>query len=163
MRTPAWPVTEDDLCLLLDLLAGLLAGGLAIPRALTVIGHQTGCAELEKVAGLLLRGIDWDMAWQGVLAESGAAPGRAAAERAVVRGRLRQVEGLLASSWKGGTAAAPGLRQAARRIRCDQDDRLSRGGSVLSVRILLPVGLCFLPALVVLGVVPVIASFAAVV
>lgn len=157
-RTPPWPVTEDDLCLLLDLLAGLLSGGLALPRALAVISHQTGCVELGRVSGLLLQGIDWDMAWQGVLAESGAVPGRAR-----VCGRLRRVEGLLAPSWKEGTAAAGRLRQTARRIRSDQEDRLSRGGSVLSVRILLPVGLCFLPALVVLGVVPVIASFVAVV
>lgn len=148
-------MTEDDLCLLLDLLAGLLSGGLALPRALAVIGQQTGCLELTEISGLLLRGVDWDMAWHGVLAQDDAGAGRAA-----VRRRLGQVEDLLAPSWKDGTAATPRLRQAAQRIRSAQEDRLSRGGSVLSVRILLPVGLCFLPALVVLGVVPVIASFA---
>jgi hypothetical protein len=149
------PGNEEDLCLLLDVLAALLAGGVAVPRALEVTGRQTGITAFVRVSRLLLRGVDWDMAWKAACAGCAANGDDPSAAR-----RLEIIADLLAPSWNDGTAAAPRLRQAARNLRSQEEDRLARDGSVLSVRILLPVGLCFLPALVVLGVIPVIASFA---
>lgn len=164
-----WPRSDDDECLLLDMLASLLSSGLAIPAALEVVGHQTGLRAFEDTAQLLLKGIDWEMAWKGTLAtlpeedevnRATSLAGVHAGRPRSLRHRLSLVADLLEPSWADGTSAAPRLRQAADHLRADEADRVSRNGSLLSVRILLPIGLCFLPALVVLGVVPLVASFA---
>lgn len=155
----------EDYSLLLDMLAALLSSGSSLPGALGTLGRNAGIPALSRIASLLLRGVDWRMAWDAVLADGPEGSTRAHPVGAAVHGdraqeNLGNLADLLAPSWRDGTAAAPRLRQAARLLREREEDHLEQDGSVLSVRVLMPVGLCFLPALIVLGVMPVIASFA---
>lgn len=167
---------DDDLCLFLEMLAALLDCGSAVPRALQVLGRQTGMTPFEDVALLLMRGVEWDMAWKGMYAldfssshfgsERSSSRSVSSSSHSVgssspyLCAHFLMIADLLKPAWEDGTSAAPRLHQATRRLRTEAENYLSKSGSVLSVRILLPVGLCFLPALVVLGVVPLIASFA---
>ncbi len=139
---PAHPHPVTDV---LDLLGAAVGSGADVPRALRVVGEivggPTGDA-LAHAAVALVWGSDWDTAW--------------AAAPAAVR---RAVAGL-ESAWTSGSAAAPVLRAAAdgerrRRRRAGRD-----AAARLGVRLVLPLGLCFLPAFVLLGLVPVVISLA---
>lgn len=137
-----------DLPLALDLMAACLAGGAALPNALRVVADATPgpCGEvLAEVAAALDVGTAPQQAW-ALLAgpdEHGLA---GAASRALTR------------AGEGGapvaTAVAVLAAQARARSAADCHRAAARAG-VLAVG---PLGLCFLPAFVLLGVVPVVAG-----
>ena len=55
----------------------------------------------------------------------------------------------------------PGVRLESAIEQLDRDERaaIERNAAKLSVKLLMPTGLCFLPAFVLVGVIPAIASF----
>lgn len=55
----------------------------------------------------------------------------------------------------------PGVRLDSAIEQLDRDERaaIERNAAKLSVKLLMPTGLCFLPAFVLVGVIPAIASF----
>ena len=65
----------------------------------------------------------------------------------------------LESSWTHGDM--PGVRLESAIEQLDRDERaaIERNAAKLSVKLLMPTGLCFLPAFVLVGVIPAIASF----
>lgn len=130
---------------LLELLAVALGAGAGIPQALAAVGRAVGGpqgAALERAAAALLLGADWDAAW------STCPPGLAAAAR------------VLEPSWSTGVAGVPALRDAAAQVRRRQRAAAREAAARLGVRLVLPLGLCFLPAFVLLGLVPVLLSLA---
>ncbi|KAE8762071.1 secretion system protein, partial [Georgenia thermotolerans] len=55
-------------------------------------------------------------------------------------------------------APGPLLRRAAEAVRADRQRQAQEAAARLGVRLVLPLGLCFLPAFVLLGIVPVVVA-----
>lgn len=127
----------------LDLLDMALAAGADVPRSLAAVGAvHDAAADLVRVAGLLALGAGWEEAWAGV--PEGLAPVAAA----------------LRPAWTDGVAAGPGLRSAAEAARRAAHTAVLESAGRLSVTIVLPLGLCHLPAFVAIGLVPVLVAMA---
>ncbi|KQR17118.1 type II secretion system F family protein [Cellulomonas sp. Leaf334] len=143
---PAGPVVAAraiDGVLLLDLLDVAIGTGTSLPRALSAVGAAVGGEQGEELArggSALLLGASWQSAWAGSV--------------------LTDVVGALEPSWSTGTAPGPALRGRADQLRRDRRTRSHTAAGALGVQLVLPLGLCFLPAFVLLGLVPMILSLA---
>lgn len=153
--------------LVLEMIAVAVRQGASIPRALDVIGgvcvaggdsgrerdddgsdaHDLG-SEMILVARALNRGADWDNAW-GVADPDGPD----AAALAVIRSALEP-------SWKHGISPLLRIETTIEQIDRDERRQIEEAAAKMSVRVLVPMGLCFLPAFILIGVVPSIVSFA---
>jgi Flp pilus assembly protein TadB len=131
----------DEVPLAADLIAACLTAGAAMPQALHAAAAASGPwlrRRAEDVAGQLRRGAAPEQAWASWLADPCLAP--------VARTCVR-------TGGSGAAAAAELVRVAARlraRRRTDVQQRVARA----SVWVVLPLGLCFLPAFVLVSVVP---------
>lgn len=136
--------------LVLELLAAALEGGQSIPDALRAVGACcTGpCAgAFAAVSDGLMEGASWDEAWVCAPDEP-----RLAAVCSAVRDALRE-------SWNEGVAAVAQIDAAMEQLDTMERMGIERAASKLSVRLLLPMGLCFLPAFLCIAVIPTIISF----
>jgi Flp pilus assembly protein TadB len=146
-RAPRRPVRvgEADPALLLELVAVALAAGAPVPTALVAVGAvwpgHAGEA-LVRAARALEMGAPWDVAWTG----AGAAP------LAVARA--------LEPAWTVGASPVPLLRTAADRLRSRRRAAIRAAAGRLGVQLVVPLGLCYLPAFVLVGLVPVVVSLA---
>jgi len=134
-----------DPAFVLDLCAAAVRGGAAVPGALVVTGRHLHGAEgiaLVQVGTALGLGAPWDQAWAGV-PPSVAALGRALGPCQVT-----------------GASPGPQLRAAAARVRRERRARVRAAAGALGVRLTLPLGVCFLPAFVLLGLVPAVLGLA---
>lgn len=139
------PPARDDPALALDLLAAAGDAGLPPPTALIETGAALGGRlgeGLQKAGAALLLGADPQQAW----ADAGQLPG---AE--VIRDQMLLVQSSGAPGVDLLHAAADGVR---RRRRRDAE----AAAATLSVRLVLPMGLCALPAFLAFAVVPVVLS-----
>ncbi|WP_298988542.1 type II secretion system F family protein [uncultured Pseudokineococcus sp.] len=152
-RTRSRPGPADaapDPALLLDLVAAALEAGSPPLAALEAAAAALGRArpsphdeDLRQRCAALRLGAGWSSAWEG-----------AGPELAPVRDALGLAVG----------AGAPGaalLRDAASEERRRRAREAQRRASALGVRLVLPLGLCALPAFAALAVVPVVLSLAA--
>lgn len=135
--------TRVDEAVLLDLMRSALTAGAGVSRALDAVAravpHQQG-APLRAVVAALALGAEWEEAW---------------------REAPREHEGLrraLQPAWDGGVSPVPLLRQAADSIRRQRLRRAREAAARLGVRLVLPLGLCLLPAFVLFGLLPVLLS-----
>ena len=129
----------------LELLAAAVRAGAAVPRALDVVGRHLPGPEgdaLVRVASRLLLGEPWPDAWEG--APTALAP----------------VEQCLESSWARGASPLHMIETAIHESRVAARAAARTAGERLAVQIVMPVGLCLLPAFVLLGVVPVLVQMA---
>jgi pilus assembly protein TadC len=130
-----------------DLLAACLSSGASLGSALSAVADSLDDdigALLTRVAGLTLWGASVEIAWADCLEQ----PEWAAVARAVIR-----------ASYSGAALADVLTLQAAearRSLRAAVAVRAQRAG----VTAVLPLGLCFLPAFVLAGIVPVVVGFA---
>lgn len=130
-----------DPAVLLDLVGAALEAGSSVPGALVALGEAIGGSPggvLRRAGSALLLGASWPDAW------AGAPPGALLLADA------------LEPAWLDGVAAGPLLRRAADRVRAERSDLAKEAAARLGVRLVLPLGLCFLPAFVLLGLVPVV-------
>jgi len=146
-RRPRVPAPASDplaLALALDLMGACLEAGVPLPAALAAGATVTDSATAEPLAAMaaaLHRGGDAD-AWASCADEPRLAP--------LVR-ICRRV---------GTTGAAAGddLRRAAAELRRSHQAERRRRSQRAAVWVVLPLGLCFLPAFLLLTVVPVVAA-----
>jgi|SRR5690625_633818 len=143
------PQEEIDQTLILDLLAAALTAGSPIPQALESVGRASG-GEIGKTmlttAAYLHLGASWEAAWAE--AEDVA--------REKQRKEIRELASTLQPAWTRGAAVKPLLKHTQRRIRREQAARNRVAARRLGVKLVLPVAACYLPAFVVLGLVPVV-------
>lgn len=135
---------ELDLVAVVELLTVAVEAGASVPHALRTVGAVTGGGvgdALARAGSALLLGAPWPVAWAHAPSTGAALDG-------------------LGSSWRTGAASAPALRAASAELRRERDRAAREAAGRLAVRVVLPLGLCFLPAFVLIGLVPVLASLA---
>jgi pilus assembly protein TadC len=130
-----------------DLLAACLKAGLPVSDAVRAVAGRMpgeGGQALRATAGLLALGADEARAWQPVADVAETAPLARAARRTA----------------RSGTELATAATSLANEVRVAASDECEERAQRAGVLIAGPLGLCFLPAFVCLGVVPVIAGLA---
>ncbi|MBX6769236.1 MAG: type II secretion system F family protein [Actinomadura rubrobrunea] len=136
-----------DLPVAIDLLAACLQGGTPWSDAVEAVARAVAGPvgeELHRVAVQIRLGVDPSTAWLSLADEPALAP----LARTVIRAA------------NSGTAVAPTLTRLARdRRRAARVAAIARARAA-GIRVLAPLGLCFLPAFVLLGIVPTIAGIA---
>lgn len=125
--------------------AGMTVSAAAAATAASAPAHLGGV--LRRAADLLALGADPDTAWS---AADGTGDGGCEALMRLAR-----------RSAASGTALAEGVAELAEQSRQDATHAAAAAAERASVLIAGPLGLCFLPAFVCLGVVPVVAGLAA--
>jgi pilus assembly protein TadC len=128
-----------------DLLAVCLTAGVPLPAALAAVGGAVPGVlggELDRVGGLVRLGADAGRAWRD------AAPA------------LEPLARILRRSATSGARAAPALNALAAELRAAARAETEAAVQRAGVRVLAPLGLCFLPAFVCLGVVPMVIGIA---
>lgn len=131
--------------LILQLISSALSSGAALPKTFIVVGQSIGGtegAQLNSVGRALLLGAHWDNAWE------------------LGPPRLEILHQSLAHSWEFGAPVAIALERASVLQQQEAGSRARQASARLAVRLVLPLGLCFLPAFVFLGVIPLIVQFA---
>ncbi|GII26276.1 hypothetical protein Pme01_58730 [Planosporangium mesophilum] len=134
-----------DLPIAVDLLAAALRAGAPPARAAEVVGEALGGPlgrRLVRVATALRLGTPPDEAW----APLAAVPGAERVRRAAVR------------SADSGAAMTGALGRLAGDLRAARTAHAEAAAQRLGVLVVLPLGLCFLPAFVLTGVVPVVVA-----
>jgi pilus assembly protein TadC len=137
-----------ELPMTVDLLAACLRGGGAWHESAEAVADAVGGpigTELARVAARIRLGADPVEEWLGLAADPILAPlGRAAARAAT-----------------GGAPVAATLARLARDQRRTARAAASARARTAGVRAVAPLGLCFLPAFVLIGIVPAVAGIAA--
>lgn len=136
---------ERELPVACDLLAVCLAGGVPVAGALAAVAAATQepmAGELRTVAALYR--------W-------GAAPSRAWADAAAEVAALARI---LVRAGESGSSVVPALRALAADARATARARTEAAVRRAGVWVLAPLGACFLPAFVCLGVVPLVLGIA---
>jgi hypothetical protein len=144
-EAPPPQAVPEDVAVVVDLIAGCLAAGLSMPAALdaaAVAGDPVTHQACVATAAALRHGVSGNEAWHGWQDDRWLAP--------VARSAARTTE--------TGAAAADELQRAAARLRAGRRVQLHERVQRASVWVVVPLGLCFLPAFVLVGVVPVVAG-----
>jgi Flp pilus assembly protein TadB len=147
LRAPGTPADQLGLAASWDLLAACLRAGLPVPTAMAAIADDLPGrprAALRATADLLALGADPVEAW---------APAMDRAETAALARGARRTA-------RSGTALAGVAANLATTIRDAAGDVAEVKAQRAGVLITGPLGLCFLPAFVCLGIVPVLAGLA---
>lgn len=145
--TPADPGT---LAQMLDLLAVSLLAGLPTPDALAAVADAVEHSDTElarplrATAARMRLGATPVQAWSDV-------PGGT---------RLAPVNAVLVRACDGGGSVRSALEHASRRLRSEADSAATARAERAAVMVAGPLGLCFLPAFVCLGVLPVVVGLA---
>lgn len=142
----------QDLPLALDLLAACLAGGAPLPSAVVAVAAALPgtCGDrLRRTGAALAVGSAPEEAWAALReGEDPDRPVAAAAVRALVRAS------------EGGAPVAAAVSRLAADARAEARGRAEQAARRAGVLAVAPLGLCFLPAFVLLGIVPVVVGLA---
>ena len=141
------PRRVSGLALTADLLAAALRAGQPVDAALAAVAATADSrtsAELAQVAGLLRLGADPPEAWEALLADP------------VLGGVARTA----CRSAQSGIRLAGSLDQLARELRADTRAAAQARAHRTAIWAMAPLGLCFLPAFVCVGVVPIVIGLA---
>ena len=132
-----------DAGVLLDLTAALLGAGVGIEAALSRLADTVpGAKPLAQVHHALSAGAPWEQAVEPVDEH---------AELSVFCEHL-------SFAYATGAPSASMLRAAAAQARSQRRHSAERRAEELGVKMMLPLGTCFLPAFILLGVIPVVLS-----
>jgi len=137
----------------LALVAAACRSGASVVRALDAVGAALGGpdgAAARSAAARLALGSGWDDAW---------APDVHGRDRGAPGALARVLREALRPTWEHGAPPEPALRAATDQLRRDRAERSAMAAGRLGVRLVLPLGLCYLPAFVLVGLVPVLVSY----
>lgn len=150
-RPPESDRSNDPLAIAssLEVFAACLTSGMAVATAAAATGPSSPrllAGVLMRAADLLTLGADPATAWSD--------PDRSGDQR--IEALLR----LARRSASSGTALAQGVAELAEQSRLDARDAAQAAAERASVLIAGPLGLCYLPAFLCLGIVPVVVGLA---
>ncbi|MBT1163186.1 hypothetical protein [Bifidobacterium felsineum] len=162
--------------LILRLLRVALTQGSSIPAACEVVGAAVGGGvgtAVARVGNMMQRGVTWSDAWHiaeheqsdhgtqigsnSIASNHGINP--TDANTTTVLAYIAVIRSALEPSWKHGDAPGIQLESTVEQLDRDARSAIERDAAKLSVKLLLPTGLCFLPAFIMIGVIPSIISF----
>ncbi|WP_311446263.1 type II secretion system F family protein [uncultured Rothia sp.] len=138
--SPAGAVPVDT-ALVLELLAAQLRAGLAPLAALGTLAEALNSRPLHAVCQRLQMGSGWGSAWSGPAA-----------------GTFGELRDALAPAYTGGAPSTALLLSLADAHRLSERRAAERAAGKLSVALVVPLGLCSLPAFICLGIVPILIS-----
>ncbi|GHH69375.1 type II secretion system F family protein [Promicromonospora soli] len=130
-----------DVQVVLELVAAAMRAGSGVPRALEATGTAVGGPDgevLTRAAHALVLGATWERSW--AYAPAALAP------------MVRALRG----AWLDGAAPGEALRAAGEEVRHERSSTARTAAARLGVRLVLPLGACYLPAFVLVGLVPVL-------
>ncbi|WP_455113821.1 type II secretion system F family protein [Rothia mucilaginosa] len=130
-----------DTALVLELLAAQLRAGLAPLAALGTLAEALNSRALHTVCQRLQMGSNWGNAWSGSAA-----------------GTFGELRDALAPAYTGGAPSTALLLSLADAHRLSERRAAERAAGKLSVALVVPLGLCSLPAFICLGIVPILIS-----
>ena len=130
-----------DTALVLELLAAQLRAGLAPLAALGTLAEALNSRALHTVSQRLQMGSGWGSAWSGPAA-----------------GTFGELRDALAPAYTGGAPSTALLLSLADAHRLSERRAAERAAGKLSVALVVPLGLCSLPAFICLGIVPILIS-----
>lgn len=130
-----------DTALVLELLAAQLRAGLAPLAALGALAEALNSRPLHAVCQRLQMGSSWGSAWSGSAA-----------------GTFGELRDALAPAYTGGAPSTALLLSLADAHRLSERRAAERAAGKLSVALVVPLGLCSLPAFICLGIVPILIS-----
>ena len=130
-----------DTALVLELLAAQLRAGLAPLAALGTLSEALNSRALHTVCQRLQMGSGWGSAWSGSAA-----------------GTFGELRDALAPAYTGGAPSTALLLSLADAHRLSERRAAERAAGRLSVALVVPLGLCSLPAFICLGIVPILIS-----
>ena len=130
-----------DTALVLELLAAQLRAGLAPLAALGTLAEALNSRPLHTVCQRLQMGSGWGSAWSGSAA-----------------GTFGELRDALAPAYTGGAPSTALLLSLADAHRLSERRAAERAAGRLSVALVVPLGLCSLPAFICLGIVPILIS-----
>ena len=134
-------VPPVDTGLVLELLAAQLRAGLAPLAALGTLAEALNSRPLHTVCQRLQIGSRWGSAWSGSAA-----------------GTFGELRDALAPAYTGGAPSTALLLSLADAHRLSERRAAERAAGKLSVALVVPLGLCSLPAFICLGIVPILIS-----
>ena len=134
-------VPPVDTALVLELLAAQLRAGLAPLAALGTLSEALNSRPLHTVCQRLQMGSGWGSAWSGSAA-----------------GTFGELRDALAPAYTGGAPSTALLLSLADAHRLNERRAAERAAGKLSVALVVPLGLCSLPAFICLGIVPILIS-----
>lgn len=140
--------------LALELIAAGLRSGAALPAAAAAVSSAPGLRtgpELGRAAALLRLGADPAEAW----AQFATGQGRRHTRDAALLGAIAS------RSARSGMRLAEMISQQAQLVRSEATAAAVRRAHRAGALALLPLGLCYLPAFICLGIVPMVAGLAA--
>lgn len=150
-----------DSGLLLVLIAAALTSGAPLIRALEVVGHAVGGSNgdsLLHAAQRLQAGSAWEQAWNQTTLKPLNSSGSGLRRSRLPQRPLNDLVEPLHGFWVSGASATQSLELAAERIFVGRATQVTLASGKLAARLTLPLGLCFLPSFVLLGLYPVAAS-----
>lgn len=130
-----------DTALVLELLAAQLRAGLTPLTALGTLAEALNSRHLHAVCQRLQMGSGWGSAWSGPAA-----------------GTFGELRDALAPAYTGGAPSTALLLSLADAHRLSERRAAERAAGKLSVALVVPLGLCSLPAFICLGIVPILIS-----
>ena len=130
-----------DTALVLELLAAQLRAGLTPLAALGTLAEALNSRSLHTVCQRLQMGSGWQNAWSGSAA-----------------GTFSELRDALAPAYTGGAPSTALLLSLADAHRLSERRAAERAAGKLSVALVVPLGLCSLPAFICLGIVPILIS-----
>ena len=138
-----------DPALMIDLLGAMLSAGAPLGGALAVLGDTCPpplSLSVHRVQGALALGADWETAWTSAISQSDATTGAT----------LRELAAALRFAALTGASSAGIVYACAGQLRRRRNSDAQRRAATLGVRLVVPLGLCYLPAFICLGVLPVV-------
>ncbi|HEX2903409.1 MAG TPA: type II secretion system F family protein [Jatrophihabitans sp.] len=153
-RTAQPPLARAELAVVLDLVAAGLLAGLPVPAAIDSVSRS-----VERYGGQRFEQVIRPFQVLGRLLALGADPAHAWSELAATDG-LRAVAGAGRRCAHSGARLAGALTEAAEELRAEHLAEALHRSERIGVWTLLPLGCCFLPAFMCLGVFPVVIGIA---
>ena len=161
--TPSGPSDPLAAASSFDVLAACLRSGMAVSTAASATAPSapaTLARVLNRAADLLALGAEPATAWTNLPSPQSASPACAWAHDGPVDNHADALLRLARRSASSGAALAQGVAELADQSRHEAADAASAAAERASVLIAGPLGLCYLPAFVCLGIVPVVAGLA---
>ncbi|NOJ60154.1 MULTISPECIES: type II secretion system F family protein [unclassified Arthrobacter] len=147
--SPKAAVHPLDPAVMIDLLGAMLVAGAPVGESLAALAGSSPppvAQGLRRVTGALALGSDWDAAWNSAISQSDRPTRKVLAE-------LRDALRFAALT---GASSAGMVHAYAAQLRRRRNGEAERRAATLGVRLVVPLGLCYLPAFICLGVLPMV-------